>query len=201
MSPKLWWYTARATGIVAWAVAAASVLWGLALSTRSARGWARPAWVLDLHRFLGALTLTMVGAHLGALVADNFVHFGAADLLVPGASSWKTGPVAIGIVAFWLLVVVEVTSLVRSRLPHRLWAGIHLSSLLAYVLATIHYLQAGTERTNPALLFTVEAVSALVLFFTVLRILLPRRAARAAARRRAAEVAASAAHQPALPHL
>jgi DMSO/TMAO reductase YedYZ heme-binding membrane subunit len=180
MTPQFWWYAARSTGITAWALAAASVLWGLLLSTRSARGVAKPVWVLDLHRWLGALTLAFTGLHLGALVADNFVHFGAADLLVPGASAWKTVPVAIGVVSFWLFVVVEVSSLVKKHLPNRLWARIHLLSFLAYLGATMHYLQAGTERTNPIVLFSVEAVSAAVLFLTLLRILAPRRAKRSA---------------------
>ena len=179
MNGQLWWYAARSTGLVAWGAAAASVIWGLLLSTRSARGLAKPAWVLDLHRWLAVLTLAATGAHLGALVADTYVHFGLADLLVPFASSWKPAPVAWGILAFWLLVLVEVSSLVKQRIPHRLWMRIHLGSFVAYVLATLHYLQAGTERTNAAVLLTVEVVTGIVLFLTLVRILAPRgRAAR-----------------------
>jgi DMSO/TMAO reductase YedYZ heme-binding membrane subunit len=181
VNESILWYAARSTGMVAWALAAASVIWGLLLSTRSARGLAKPAWVLDLHRFLGLLTLVMTAAHLAALVGDNFVHFGAADLFVPGASAWKTAPVAWGVLAFWSFVAVEVTSLAKKHIAHRTWARVHLLSFAAYVLATAHYLQAGTERTNPMVLLTVEAVSALVLFLTLLRILVPRRRRTAAA--------------------
>jgi DMSO/TMAO reductase YedYZ heme-binding membrane subunit len=178
VTPQFWWYAARASGIVAWALAAASVIWGLLLSTRSARDLARPVWVLDLHRFLGALALGAVAVHLGALAADSFVHFSWADLFVPGASSWKTLPVAWGVVSFWLFVLVEVTSLLRARLSKRLWTRVHLLSFVAFVLATVHYLQAGTERTNPVLLLVVEATCALVFGLTLLRILLPRRTKR-----------------------
>lgn len=178
MSPQFWWYAARSSGIVAWAVSAVAVIWGLLLSTRSARGLAKPVWVLDLHRFLGALTLVAVAVHMGSLVADSFVPFGWADLLVPGASSWKTVPVAFGVVAFWLFALVEVSSLVRKRLPNRVWARIHLLSFVAYVAATVHYLQAGTERTNPVLLLVVEAASAAIFGLTLLRILQPRRTRR-----------------------
>lgn len=182
MTPQIWWYAARASGIVAWALAAASVIWGLLLSTRSARGLARPAWVLDLHRYLGALTLAAIAVHLGALAADSFVPFGWSELFVPGASGWKTVPVAWGVVAFWLLVTVEVSSLVRKGLSRRAWARIHLLSFAVYALATLHYLQAGTERTNPALLLVVEAVTAVVFGLTLLRILQPRRSGRRPAR-------------------
>ena len=177
MTPKIWWYVARSTGMVAWAVAAASVIWGLLLSTRSARGIAKPVWVLDQHRHRGMLARVVTGVHLGALVADTFVPFDLADLLIPGASSWKTGPVALGVVAFWLLVAVEVSSLLKARLPQRMWARIHLSSFVAYVLATLHFLQAGTERTNVAVALTVQVVTAVVLYLTLLRILVPRRSA------------------------
>ena len=182
MSPQFWWYAARSTGIVAWALSAAAVIWGLLLSTRSARGLAKPAWVLDLHRWLGALTIVVTVAHLGALVADSYIHFDLVDLLVPGASAWKTGAVAWGVVAFWIFVAVEVSSLAKKRLPHKVWVRIHLLSFAAYVMATAHYLTAGTERTNPIVLFSVEIVTAAVLFLTLLRILAPRRARSAGGR-------------------
>lgn len=38
MNNQLWWYVARSGGIVAWALLAGSVLWGLALSTKVMRG-------------------------------------------------------------------------------------------------------------------------------------------------------------------
>ena len=55
VTSQLWWYTARAGGIVAWALLAASVVWGLLLSTRVRPGGVAPSWILDLHRFLGGL--------------------------------------------------------------------------------------------------------------------------------------------------
>lgn len=183
MTPQFWWYASRSTGIVAWALSAAAMIWGLLLSTRSARGLAKPVWVLDLHRYLGALTLAAVAAHMGALVADSYVAFDLADLLVPGASAWKTLPVAYGVISFWLFLAVEASSLARKRIPNTWWRRIHLSSFVAYILATVHYLQAGTERTNPVMLITVEVVTAAILFLTILRVLAHRRPKRAAPKR------------------
>ena len=62
MTSQLWWYVARAGGIVAWALLTASVLWGLILSTKLRPPRVRPAWTLDLHRFLGGLA-TRSGCH------------------------------------------------------------------------------------------------------------------------------------------
>ena len=45
------------------ALAAASVLWGMALSTRALGARPKAPWLLDLHRFLGGMTVLFVGAH------------------------------------------------------------------------------------------------------------------------------------------
>ena len=53
MSEQVWWYLTRASGIVAWLMLTASVIWGIVLSTKAFPEQRRPAWLLDLHRWLG----------------------------------------------------------------------------------------------------------------------------------------------------
>ena len=80
---KVWWYVARSAGIVAWGLSALAVLWGLALATR-ALGRKPPApWLLDVHRFLGALTVVFVVVHLVGLAFDPWASFGLDELLDP----------------------------------------------------------------------------------------------------------------------
>jgi DMSO/TMAO reductase YedYZ heme-binding membrane subunit len=172
---ELWWYVARATGLVAWVFSIASIGWGLALSTRALGKRPKAPWLLDLHRFLGALTVALVVAHMGALVADSYAHFDVADLLLPMASTWKPGPVAWGVVAFWLLLAIEVTSLFMRRLPKRWWRGVHLTSYLVAVTSTVHGLQAGTDAGHPVVRWAWPIASALVVFFTAYRVLHPSR--------------------------
>ena len=174
---QVWWFVARSSGIVAWVLSALAVWWGMALSSR-ALGRRPPApWLLDVHRFIGGLTVVFVAVHLVALVLDPYVAFGPAELLVPFASSWEPLAVAWGVVALYLLVAVEVTSLLRSRLPARLWRAVHLSSYALYGLATVHLLTAGSERRNPVLLWPVVASLAGIVFFTAYRLVGPGRAA------------------------
>ncbi len=155
---QVWWYTSRAAGIVAWVLLSGSMIAGLALSSRDAK--ALPAgWMLDLHRYLSTLSLTFLTIHLVALVPDNFVHFGWAELFVPMASEWQPGAVAWGIVAFWLVVCVEISSLARARIPHRLWRAIHFTSFAIWVAATVHLFTAGTDVSHPA--FRVAQVVAI----------------------------------------
>jgi hypothetical protein len=154
MSEQLWWYIARSTGIVAWALLAAGVIWGLTISTSRLGGAvlgtrARPNWLLDLHRFLGGLAVVFTGVHLGALVLDRYVDLGLTELLVPMASSYRPGAVAWGVAGLYLLIAVEVTSL---------------------AVATVHGLTAGTDATGGALFWSMVSVSVLVFALTVARI-------------------------------
>jgi predicted ferric reductase len=183
VNPHLAWYVARAAGIVAWALLSAAVIWGLLLSTRLLRGRPTPRWLLDLHRFLGGLAVTFTAVHIGGVVGDSYLHFGAADLLVPFASSWRPGAVALGVVGLWLLLAVELTSLLMRRLPRRLWHSIHMSSYLLFWTATLHGLLAGTDSRHVLYVLATNSVVALVLFLTLVRSLAsPRRARSARAR-------------------
>ncbi len=178
MNEKLWWYVARSTGIVAWALVAAAVVWGLLLTTRLVGGRSAPRWLLDLHRFLGGLAVIFTGLHLAGLVADSYAHFGPTDLLVPFASAWKPLPVALGVVAMYLLVAVELTSLAMRRLPRRFWRWVHLTSFGSFWLATLHGVLAGTDASNPLLWSAYLVTASAVLFLTVFRTLADPRASR-----------------------
>jgi predicted ferric reductase len=168
---QLWWDTARAGGIVSWCLLAASVLWGLAISTKATTGRIRPNWMLDLHRFLGGLATIFVGVHVAGLVLDSYVSFGLTEVLVPFASSWHPLAVAWGIVGMYLLAAVELTSLARRKLSRRLWRGVHALAFPTFALATVHGLSAGTDRTNMVWQVTVWTTVAAVVVLTAIRVL------------------------------
>ena len=170
MNPQVWWYVARASGIIAWLLLTASVIWGILLSTDAFPTHRRPAWLLDLHRWLGGLTVAFVGAHLAALVADNYTHFGIADLAIPYASQWRPGAVALGVVATWFLVAVELTSLAMRRLPRKLWRAVHLTSYVVFWLASLHAAFAGTDATNRLYQLTAAASIAAIVWALVYRL-------------------------------
>src|SRR5882757_4291393 len=150
LNSQLSWYAARASGLVAWAVITLSMLWGLALSTRLIRRKGVPAWLLDLHKFLGTLSIVFVAVHVLALWADNFVYFGPRELFVPFASPWRTGAVAWGIAATYLLVAVQVTSWAMKRLSRRLWHSVHVMSIPMFAAATRHGFTSGADGANVA---------------------------------------------------
>jgi predicted ferric reductase len=167
---EIWWYVSRASGLVAWGLLTLAVCWGIALSTHVLGRKHQPSWLLAVHRFLGGLSVMFVGLHVVAVVADSHVHFGLADVLVPVVTRWRAAAVW-GIVAMYLLLAVELTSLLVKRLPKRLWRGIHFVSFVLYAMSNVHAILAGHDVHS--MLYRVTALAAIqvVTFLGLVRIL------------------------------
>ena len=102
---------------------------------------------------------------------------------MPFASSYKPAAVALGVVAMYLLLAIELTSLAMRKLPRRTWHAVHLTSFVAVRRRD------GARHSPPAPTGTTRCSSgracsppAVVLMMTLVRIWSPRRAARAEAR-------------------
>ncbi len=170
MSSQVFWYSARAAGVVAWALAAGAVIWGLVVSTRAVTPRPKPAWWFDLHRFLGGAAVIFTAIHVVSILLDSYVHFGLVNVLVPLTGSWHPVAVAWGIVAMYLLVAIEITSLLRSRLPKRVWRGVHFATFGLYVVATVHAFAAGTDAWSLAFVAAATASLIAVGSLTLLRV-------------------------------
>ena len=101
---------------------------------------------------------------------------------MPFASAWKPTAVAWGVVAFYLLLAVELTSLMMRRLPRRFWRAIHFASYAVFGLTVIHALTAGTDAADTVVQWFALVSVGLVVFLTVFRVLADRRAPRASLR-------------------
>jgi predicted ferric reductase len=170
------WYTARASGIVALLLLSASVLLGLTMSTTILERYRRVAWRLDLHRFLSATAIVFLAIHVGSILLDTYVNFGLIEVIVPFTGSWHPVAVAWGIVAFYLLLAVEATSLLRARLSLRIWRWSHYLSFPLFCFSIVHAWTAGTDRHSLILRATYAATVAAVIALVAVRVAQSRRA-------------------------
>lgn len=169
MSNQVFWYVARSSGLLAWALLTASVVLGILMGARIVKSPSK-AWQTDLHRFLGGLAVIFVAVHIVGLVADNYVHFGWAEVFVPLASSWRPLDVAAGVLAMYLLVAVELTSLLKKYLPKKVWKSVHFSSYPLFAFATLHGVTAGTDTRTTYVALVVATVVVVVGALTVARL-------------------------------
>jgi hypothetical protein len=174
LNQHTWWYLARASGLVSWMLITAAVLWGLVVAGRLTKKRPPPAWNLDLHRFLGALAVTFTAVHMLGLAMDTYSPFSLKQLFVPMASTYRPGAVAWGVVALYVLIAIEGTSLMMKHLPRKLWRSVHATSFALFALATIHGLESGTDTRNRLLRDGGLGLILLGTLLAVLRFLLPK---------------------------
>lgn len=191
MNEQVWWYIARSGGIVAWALVTLAVCWGLFLSTKAAAKATQPKPLLNLHRFLGGLSITFTAIHLFGLIMDSYIHFGWMEILIPWTSEWQPTAVAWGVIAFYLLLAVEITSLLKQKIPQPVWRQIHRMSFGLYIFATVHGIQAGTDTGNAWYQMVMLASINIVAFLVILLILAHRKSHVAAQAARAKAAAAA----------
>lgn len=194
---KLSWFISRSSGWVAAVLLTLTVMWGVLGSARLVERRGLPRWLADLHRYLAWLTIVFIAVHLLALVGDNYMHIGWRELFVPFALEWRSGAVAWGIIALYLVAVVQVSSWTRRWLPRTLWRRLHYLSYPAMWMAVVHGLRAGTDAGNRWVRGGVIAMVAATAVLTAMRILGHRRQRRA----RPAAAAPDGLQQPDAPTL
>jgi ferredoxin-NADP reductase/DMSO/TMAO reductase YedYZ heme-binding membrane subunit len=168
----IWWYITRASALIAWVLMTFAVVWGILLSTRLMRKVDNPGWLQDLHRYLGSMSVIMVLLHMVSLMLDGWLHFSLVNVLVPFSTDYRAIPVALGIVAFYLLVAVQGSSLMMRWLPRKFWKGLHYSSYVAVLLVSFHAGLTGTDVTAWWYRSVAIALIALSSLAIVVRILL-----------------------------
>ena len=139
------WYAARASGLTAYVLATASVLFGLASATRAGNRKPGLGFVTDVHRALSLLTLVVIGGHVLFLALDSYASFGPLDLLVPFASWYRPVWTGVGVLAAYLAIAVYASFYVRSRIGYGAWRMFHYASFGVFGLGTIHGILAGTD--------------------------------------------------------
>jgi len=171
------WYVARAAGLVAFGLLTLSVWLGLAMSTRLL-GPKRQKQLFGLHRTLAWTGLTMVGLHVTALLLDPVMHFSLVTTLVPFASAWKPGAVAMGVVAGWLSLMLASSFRMRKWIGQKGWRRLHYASFGAFALALGHALVTGTDLKGMGGPILALVAAGPVLWLTFYRLLMPRTAIR-----------------------
>jgi methionine sulfoxide reductase heme-binding subunit len=172
-SDPTFWILARASGIVAYALLSATVLAGLVLKARPFGTLVKPATITDLHRFLALLGLGALSLHALALVLDNAVPIGIADVLVPGIAPYRPFWTGLGVLAAELLLIVYASFAVRKRIGPRNWRRLHWATYLIFALATLHGLTAGTDSGTTWALALYGSATGAVFAATAWRVLVP----------------------------
>ena len=139
------WFSTRATGIVAMFLFTAVVALGTLVANRVGGTFIGRFEVNEVHRSLSMVAMVFLFIHVVTTVLDSFVATGLISTVIPFTSSYKRVPVALGAVAFDLILAVWLSSLLKLRIKNQSWRFIHWLSWLAFVISLIHAYMTGTD--------------------------------------------------------
>ena len=167
---NLEWMLIRGTGLVAYALLAASTIWGLMLSSKLFGRLVKAKPLTWAHEGLAVGSLLATGAHMFFLWTDDYIEFGPRELFVPGASTWEPLSVALGIMALYAMFVVSASFYMKRWIGQSAWRAIHFLAFGTFAAAAIHGITAGTDTGEPAVLILYAVTVAIVALLLVVRI-------------------------------
>jgi len=171
------WYVARSAGIIGFVFLWLTVFLGLAIRNPLLKKIITPIYSFGLHCFLGALAVYWALIHGLSLLFDKYIGFGIKDIAVPFVSQGAyvdTNYLALGILAFYFMAIMAITSYLRRHLNHWVWRILHFLNPLAFVFAVIHGYANGTDMKNVYIggLFLLSAAVLSIVYLTNLMALI-----------------------------
>ncbi|MDO8485470.1 MAG: hypothetical protein Q7S35_11085 [Candidatus Limnocylindrales bacterium] len=116
------WLASRAAGFTALGLLTVQIALGLVLSHPTNKStWRLSRRLFPWHENAWVFVLAFIAAHVVSLIADPYAGVGALGAFVPGLSSYRTAPVALGTLGLWALLVTGATARYTKLLPPGAW--------------------------------------------------------------------------------
>jgi len=166
-STQLWWYITRSAGILAYLLLWFSTVWGLAVPSKIISPVLDQSYTFDFHEFISLLAIGFALLHIIVLTFDRFLPYSTLQILIPFLSPYRPLWVGIGVISFYIIILVTVTFYLRSRIGMKNFRAIHVLSLLGYLGITLHGLYSGTDSPLISLQLLYRGTGLIVIFLTV----------------------------------
>ncbi len=154
------WYTTRATGLVTLVLFTLVVALGSFVTTRVGGTRVGRFEINELHRSVSMVAMVFLVIHILTTVLDSYVSTGWLSPIIPFVSHYRRVGVAMGAIAFDLMVAVWVSSLLKTRIKNTSWRYLHWFSWIAFASAIVHSYLTGTDAKDGAGLVFVIACAA-----------------------------------------
>ncbi|HEX5589285.1 MAG TPA: hypothetical protein VFX65_03215 [Candidatus Limnocylindrales bacterium] len=145
------WLAARAAGFLALGMLTLQVVLGLVLSHPTNKTtWKLSKLLFPWHENAWVFVSAFLALHVVTIVVDPYAGVGLHGALVPGLSSYRSAPIALGTLALYALLATGLSARYTKLLPKGLWLKLHRLSLAVLVLAWLHGTLAGTDSVAMA---------------------------------------------------
>ncbi len=166
-----WWIASRSLGIVALGLITISVGVGLTMAGRDFRRPGLNRLMMAMHEYTSLAAIVAMAAHAITSIGDPFLKPGLPGIFVPGAIKHEPFYSGLGIVGFYMAIVLGLTFYFRNRIGVQLWRKAHRLIIVVYALAVVHTIGGGTDASTPWLRSWMIGTGAPILFLFLMRIL------------------------------
>ncbi|MDP9483066.1 MAG: hypothetical protein M3P84_07575, partial [Chloroflexota bacterium] len=157
------WLAARASGVVCYLLLAGQIVFGLILSHPTNQAtWRLSRRLFPWHENLWVFVLAFLAVHVVTLVLDPYAGVGVEGALIPGLSSYRSSPVALGTLAMYALILTGVSARYTKLLPPGFWLRLHRLSIAVFVLAWLHGILSGTDGASLRPLYLATGLAVLM---------------------------------------
>jgi sulfoxide reductase heme-binding subunit YedZ len=140
------WLAARAAGIVSYALLVGQIVFGLILSHPTNQvTWKLSKRLFPWHENMWVFVLAFLAVHVVSIILDPYAGVGLAGTFIPGLSSYRSSPVALGTLAMYALILTGISARYTNLLPAGFWLKLHRLSIGVFILAWLHGILAGTD--------------------------------------------------------
>lgn len=166
-SQQAMWYITRSAGILAYLLLWLSTAWGLLVPSKLLEPVLHGNFTYDFHQFISLLSLGFLGLHIFILTADRYLPFTLGEILIPFSAPYRPVWVGIGVIAFYLILLVTITFYLRKRIGMKAFRLIHTLSLVAYLGALAHAFMSGADSSLVAIQMIYAGTFLVIVFLTV----------------------------------
>jgi predicted ferric reductase len=160
------WYITRAAGLSAYVLMFLIVVLGVGMTTGYIYKFINPVKAWLTHKYLSLALGLLILTHMTALLFDNFVNLGLKDILIPFYSSFSPLFLSLGILGFYILLVVIFTSIWFRLKYKRTWRNVHYFVYGLFAFSLVHGFFMGTD--SRALIMQAVYISTSLIFLLIL---------------------------------
>lgn len=145
------WYTARVAAILGFIFLWLTVFLGLSIKNPILKKIIEPIYIFDFHCFAAAMAIFWALVHGTVLIFDPKLGFRLKDVFLPFISQTtlvEPKYLALGILAFYMMAVMTITSYLKNHLNHKFWRVLHFLNPIAFIFVVVHGYMNGTDMKN-----------------------------------------------------
>lgn len=169
-SSQAYWFMARAGGIMAYLLLWFATAWGITMSSKLSQGAVDGLVSYGLHEFFPILAVLFAIFHAFILLGDAYIGFNIIHLLIPFTSPYEPIWTGLGTISLYFCLLTLISTYLRRQIGQKTWRLFHYISYLAFVLALIHGVMAGSDSSLTVMKLVYLFTGLSILFLTYYRL-------------------------------